>query len=287
MSYADQRAAIGNSNYALLKAKVVSWGEIVTKYRVRTLREVIALNKVSLKTAIKAGVPKRAYVAWADANSPAAEVVRAERKRLIESIKGAGVSQEALVDTLSRGLTSRVRLVAPGVDQSMAPFVARRPDLLAAELAALAAAHAALLAAKRVSPEAAVREINDMETVGTRGKPNPDGHYIRSSEFLVQAGEEEIERLSLLTRNRSVQDWAKIGRLQTVNIDSLAASQPTLRKSTVIDNILDPKLPAQELPPPVVFVIDGALVIEDGHHRLAALKALSQKTAKVIIVTPP
>lgn len=155
MSYADKREAIGASNYKLLKAGVVTWDEIVSKFRVRTLREVIALNKVSFETAVKAGVPKRAYVAWGEGvekraavkghafgqtgvHSPEQELLRQERARLIENIKGAGVSQEALVDALSRGIVSKVELVAPGVKQSMAPFVARRAgDLLAAELAAL------------------------------------------------------------------------------------------------------------------------------------------------------
>ena len=140
MSYKDQMTAIGASNYALLKNKIVTWGEIVTKYRVRTLREVISLNKVSLKTAIKAGVPKRAYVAWDEAFRPRRKRLAPTRAHLIENIKGAGVSQEALVDALTRGLVSRVELVAPLVEQSMAPFVAQRTgDLLAGELAAIAA----------------------------------------------------------------------------------------------------------------------------------------------------
>lgn len=153
MSYGDQMTAIGASNYALLKAKVVTWEEIVTKYRVRTLREVISLNKVSLKTAIKAGVPKRAYVAWSDAFSTEAEELRAVRAGLIEKIKGAGVSQEALVDALTRGLVSRVAVVAPGVQQSMAPLVARRGgDLLTRELLALSAAERAAAMAHGTVP---------------------------------------------------------------------------------------------------------------------------------------
>ena len=154
MSYKDQMTAIGASNYALLKNKIVTWGEIVTKYRVRTLREVISLNKVSLKTAIKAGVPKRAYVAWDEAFSTEANATRAHRAHLIENIKGAGVSQDALVDALTRGLVSRVELVAPLVKQSMVPFVAARGrDLLAAELAAIAAEHAARAASRPRPPE--------------------------------------------------------------------------------------------------------------------------------------
>jgi hypothetical protein len=83
----------------------------------------------------------------------AADLIRAHRAELIEQIRGAGVSQEALVDALSRGLTGRVTIVGPGGTQSMAPFVQRRQgDLLAAELAAMttAAAAAAVVQPARV-----------------------------------------------------------------------------------------------------------------------------------------
>jgi GNAT superfamily N-acetyltransferase len=154
MSYQSQMTAIGASNYALLKAKVLKWDEIVTKWRVRTLRETISLYKIPLKTAIKAGVPKRAYVAWADAFSDEAEAVRAHRAKLISDIKGAGVSQEALVDALSRGLVSRSSVVAPGVSQSMAPLVAKRGgDMLTGELAAITARVAAGAALRKKPPE--------------------------------------------------------------------------------------------------------------------------------------
>lgn len=217
MPHSQQVKAIGASNYKLLQAKIVSWEEVVTRYRVRTFREVIALNKVSAATALKAGVRpgvvKTAYAAVArgpvaaavalphapptatsatpagttksisfpfrpGAAAPvgpppvivpappvlsvvegpltapnAADLIRAHRAELIEQIRGAGVSQEALVDALSRGLTGRVTIVGPGGTQSMAPFVQRRQgDLLAAELAAMttAAAAAAVVQPARV-----------------------------------------------------------------------------------------------------------------------------------------
>jgi hypothetical protein len=209
MPHSQQVKAIGASNYKLLQAKIVSWEEVVTRYRVRTFREVIALNKVSAATALKAGVRpgvvKTAYAAVARgpvaaavalphapptatsatpagttksisfpfrpaaaaqvgpppvivpapplAAPNAADLIRAHRAELIEQIRGAGVSQDALVDALSRGLTGRVTIVGPGVTQSMAPFVQRRQgDLLAAELAAMttAATAAAVVQPARV-----------------------------------------------------------------------------------------------------------------------------------------
>ena len=143
LPHAKQVDAIGASNYKLLKAKVVTWDEIVTRYRVRPLREVIALNKVSEATALAAGVkPGIAKVAYGAVNTTEAELIRAHRAELEAKLQEAGVSHEALVDALSKGLTGKVTIVGPGGTQSMEPFVASRggrghADLLALELARL------------------------------------------------------------------------------------------------------------------------------------------------------
>lgn len=121
MSHSDQVAAVGASNYALLRAQVVSWSEVVTRYRVRTLREVLALNKVSLKTALAAGVkPGIAARAYAVVNSPEAEMVRAHRAALTAVIEKAGISQQALVDHIAHALTDRVVIVGGAGRISMA-----------------------------------------------------------------------------------------------------------------------------------------------------------------------
>jgi hypothetical protein len=292
MSYADQMHAIGASNYALLRNKVVTWSEIVTKYRVRTLREVIALNKVSLKTAIKCGVPRRAYIAWADANSSEAEIIREHRAKLLESIKAAGVSQHALVDALSRGLTSKVTLIAPGVNQSMAPFIARRPDPLAAELALIAARWRALTAGavvpRKVDVATTTEKIAELPRVTAEGQPSPQGRYKATDDFFAgQAPPEDLARLAELRRQKTLAEWAKTGTVETVAIDTLLASQPTVKTSTVLDMLKDRPLMDQEAGLPVLFLFGGHLVIDDGHHRLAALRAAGKTTARVIVVRPP
>jgi hypothetical protein len=131
-------AAIGAGNYRLLKAGVVKWDEIVTKYRVRTLREVVAVNKVSLKTMLKAGVkPSVAETAHAAVHTPEAELVRQHREQLIQKITAAGVPQKALVEELARGLFSRVGIVGGAAGpQSLATFArASHAEMLARLLA--------------------------------------------------------------------------------------------------------------------------------------------------------
>jgi len=140
MSRVQQAAAVGASNYKLLQAGVVTWKEVVTQFRVRTLREVLALNKVSLDTALKAGVkPGWIKAAHEAVHTPEAELIRQHRAELIEKLKARGVQQEQLVHEISRGLVGQVQIqgVATGAPQSMAPFAANIPHAegLAAALA--------------------------------------------------------------------------------------------------------------------------------------------------------
>jgi hypothetical protein len=139
LPHAQQVAAIGASNYRLLKAGVVTWEEIVTRYRVRTLREVIALNKVSTATALKAGVkPGWIKAAHEAVHTPEAELIRQHRQQLIDDLKQRGVSQEQLVHEISRGLVPNVTIVGTTATESMARYAAKIPHAegLAAVLAA-------------------------------------------------------------------------------------------------------------------------------------------------------
>jgi GNAT superfamily N-acetyltransferase len=156
MSHSQQVAAIGAGNYALLKAKVVSWGEIVSRYHVRSLREVIALNKISLETALKAGVRLSvAKVAFTAVNTPAAEILRQDRAELTAKISAAGVSHDKLVEHIAKALTDRVTIVGPsGSAESMATIGTIVPLIGpgAATAAALAAAIGGWRPGKTVPP---------------------------------------------------------------------------------------------------------------------------------------
>jgi hypothetical protein len=125
MPHDQQVKAIGAANYKLLQAGVVSWREIVTQFRVRTLREVIALNKVSVASALKAGVKKSVIEsAHAAVHTPEAELVRRHQAELLDQLRARGVSQQQLVHELSRGIVSRAPIVGTTATQSMAGFAA-------------------------------------------------------------------------------------------------------------------------------------------------------------------
>jgi hypothetical protein len=128
LPHAEQVAAIGASNYKLLKAGVVAWDEIVTQYRVRTLREVLAINKVSLKTALEAGIKEKWIKAAHEAvHTPEAELIRQHREELIEKIKARGVTHQQLVHEISRGLVGQATIVGSSGVQSMATLAAAIP----------------------------------------------------------------------------------------------------------------------------------------------------------------
>ena len=114
MPHDQQVAAVGASNYRLLKTGVVGWKDVVTPSRVRDLREVVSIKKLSVDRLVKAGVkPRIAEEAHASVNTPEHQLIEQKRKELTEKITAAGLSQEGLVKELASRLAARVR-IAPG-----------------------------------------------------------------------------------------------------------------------------------------------------------------------------
>jgi len=135
MPHDQQVKAIGAANYKLLKAGVVRWTEIVTPYRVRTLREVLVLGDVTAAAAIEAGVrPAIVEAALAGGELTEAELDREYRAELVGRLRAARASQADLVAAIGRGATAAAA-VAGGVGVQLAPTaIAAVPH--AAELAA-------------------------------------------------------------------------------------------------------------------------------------------------------
>src|SRR5271166_480870 len=101
----EQRAAIGASNYRLLKSGAVKWEDIVTPSRVRDFREVVAIKQFTVAELEKHGVkPYWAKQAHAAVHTAEHQAVEAHRQQLLQNLKQAGLSQENLVRELSKGL---------------------------------------------------------------------------------------------------------------------------------------------------------------------------------------
>jgi hypothetical protein len=113
MSDADQAAAIGASNYRLLKSGLAQWDDIVTPNRVRDFREVVARNRLTVDQMVKHGVKRyQAEKAYADVHTTEHERVARERAELLAKLTGAGLAQEKIVGELASRLAARVTVAA-------------------------------------------------------------------------------------------------------------------------------------------------------------------------------
>ena len=113
MSPADQAAAIGASNYRLLKSGLATWEDIVTPNRVRDFREVVARKRLTVDTMVKHGVKRyQAEKAYSAVHTEEHQHVERQRAELLNNLTAAGVSQENLVGELSKRLAARVTVAA-------------------------------------------------------------------------------------------------------------------------------------------------------------------------------
>jgi hypothetical protein len=110
---AQKTAAIGASNYRLLKSGLAKWDDIVTPNRVRDFREVVARNNLTVKQMTDHGVKKyQAEKAYSAVHTAEHEHVARQRAELLQKLTGAGLSQETLVKELAGRLASRVTIAA-------------------------------------------------------------------------------------------------------------------------------------------------------------------------------
>ena len=113
MPHDQQVAAIGASNYKLLKTGVIEWKDVVTPGRVRDLREVVANKRLSVKTMTDAGVrPTIAEAAHKAVHTAEHELVAQRRRELAEKITAAGLNQEQLSAAIAKGVVEKVSLGA-------------------------------------------------------------------------------------------------------------------------------------------------------------------------------
>lgn len=156
----EQAALMGKALFRLWQEGVVEFGDIVTPGRIRTLEEVIALKRLSIKRLVAAGVSRavaeRAYFAT---HAPEHEAAAAHRKRLLGQLANAHAAHEMVVRHLADKMAARVA-IAPGPSYTtkagiILPGIAAQPltdesstrKRHAAELAALLKSGAATRAA--------------------------------------------------------------------------------------------------------------------------------------------
>lgn len=116
LSPQQQAVAVGASNWKLIEAGVVDFGEVVTPARVRDLREVVSRNRLTIKAMTKAGVGKAtAQQAYRSVRTPEHVLVEARRRELVESLAAKGLSAAQVKRAVGRRVATRGGLgTAPG-----------------------------------------------------------------------------------------------------------------------------------------------------------------------------
>jgi hypothetical protein len=111
MSDDEKTAAIGKSNYRLLKSGLATWDDIVTPSRVRDFREVVAKKHLTVDQMVKHGIkPYQAEKAYNAVHTAEHEAAAAHRKQLLNNLVGAGLSQQQVVNELAGRLAARVTI---------------------------------------------------------------------------------------------------------------------------------------------------------------------------------
>lgn len=106
---AQQRRVIGKALWRLVDGGVVKYEDAVTKARVRTLAEVVAREKLSVKDMVAAGVStSRAEAAWLASRGPEADALAAERAAMVAILRGHGMTDAQIRAALAKELTRRV-----------------------------------------------------------------------------------------------------------------------------------------------------------------------------------
>lgn len=109
LDHSQQSVVVGRANLTLIERGVVQWSDVVTPSRVRDLREVVALKKLSIRSMVDAGVNRsQAEKAYATVHTPHHEIAIQHRKALVDNLIAKGVPKEQIGESFGKGVTSRV-----------------------------------------------------------------------------------------------------------------------------------------------------------------------------------
>ena len=100
---------MGRANLALVESGVVQWDDVVTRTRVRTLREGRQPGKADRRPTDGGGVPRRiAADAFAAVNTPAQAIADQVRKTAVEKLRALGLKDADIKEHFGERLAARV-----------------------------------------------------------------------------------------------------------------------------------------------------------------------------------
>lgn len=107
----QQAVVVGKSNLQLIEAGTVKWEDVVTRSRVRLLREVVSREKLSIKAMRDAGVKEYiAIEAHATVTTPAHQLADQQRRELVARLAVHGMSEEQAKREFGERLAKRLSI---------------------------------------------------------------------------------------------------------------------------------------------------------------------------------
>lgn len=105
----QQKKVVGSSNLKLIEAKVIDWGDVITSNRVKLLREIVSIKKLSISDLTGAGISKRiADDVWATVNTEAHVIADRQRTQLLKQIQDLGIQPGHLKDIFGDIMAQRI-----------------------------------------------------------------------------------------------------------------------------------------------------------------------------------
>jgi hypothetical protein len=114
MDESQHDAAVGKANWKLIQTGLVKWSDVVTDYRVRSLHEVVAREKITVAEMVKAKIDRKtAEDAYAMVHTPAHQIFEAQIKKATSKLKEAGLSDEQIVRGFAEKIVPRITGISP------------------------------------------------------------------------------------------------------------------------------------------------------------------------------
>ncbi len=111
VSPSQQAAIMGRANLTLVEQGIVKWDDVVTAGRIRSLREVVSRNKLTVAQMVASGVASgSANEAFNAVNTGVHTAKEVTRKAQIATLMAAGYTKDQIKNAASIALANRVKL---------------------------------------------------------------------------------------------------------------------------------------------------------------------------------
>lgn len=111
VSRSQQANIMGRSNLSMVESGLVSWDDVVTPTRIRSLREVASRKKLTVNQMVGAGVTRgRAEQAFNAVHTATHDATETRRQELVKKLLSKGYTRQQVLDAAGRSLGSRVSI---------------------------------------------------------------------------------------------------------------------------------------------------------------------------------